>query len=79
MRAPLIKVDISFTSSKLSTKRKRPSAGLFAAPLMALELEFRLAYAGPATMTTIIMPTGIAMVWGTEGSHRPGEPLSIGN
>jgi len=42
---------------------------------MALELEFRLAYAGPATMTTIIMPTGIAMVWGTAGSHRPGEPL----
>jgi len=43
---------------------------------MALELEFRQAYAGPATMTTIIMPTGIAMVWDTtEWSHRPGEPL----
>jgi DNA-binding transcriptional regulator YdaS (Cro superfamily) len=65
MRAPLINVDdiSSRSSSKtLLVNKKRPSALGFAPP-MASGTRFQSAYAGPATMTgIIIMATGVEVV-----------------
>jgi hypothetical protein len=52
---------------------------LFAPPMAFRNLKFRLAYAGPATMTVtmLIRPTGIAMV--LRRTVRPVELAVMGN